>query len=39
VGTWSAANGKVVVEPFTGSARGFAAEARDVERFLASRPV
>ena len=38
VGKWSAARGKVVVEPFAGSARGFAAEARDVERFLASRP-
>jgi hypothetical protein len=39
VGKWSAAGGKVVVEPFSGSQRGFAAEARDVERFLASRPV
>jgi hypothetical protein len=38
VGKWSAARGKVVVEPFSGSARGFAAEIRDVERFLASRP-
>jgi hypothetical protein len=38
VGRWSSAGGKVAVEPFTGSARGFAAEARDVERFLASRP-
>jgi hypothetical protein len=38
VGRWSSAGGKVVVEPFTGSARGFAAEIRDVERFLASRP-
>src|SRR4051812_1150298 len=38
VGKWSAARGKVVVEPFEGSARGFAAETRDVERFLASRP-
>jgi len=38
VGTWSAADGKVAVEPFTGSARGFAAEVRDVERFLTSRP-
>jgi hypothetical protein len=38
VGKWSAAGGKVVVEPFSGSARGFAAEVRDVERFLASRP-
>jgi hypothetical protein len=37
VGKWSAARGKVVVEPFAGSARGFAAEIRDVERFLASR--
>jgi hypothetical protein len=39
VGKWSAARGKVAVEPFKGSARGFAAEARDVERFLASRPL
>jgi hypothetical protein len=38
VGKWSAARGKVVLEPFAASARGFAAEARDVERFLASRP-
>jgi hypothetical protein len=38
VGKWSAARGKVQVEPFAGSARGFAAEVRDVERFLASRP-
>jgi hypothetical protein len=38
VGKWSAARGKVVVEPFEGSARGFASEIRDVERFLASRP-
>jgi hypothetical protein len=38
VGKWSAAAGKVVIEPFTGSDRGFAAEVRDVERFLASRP-
>jgi hypothetical protein len=38
VGRWSSAGGKVVVEPFAGSARGFAAEIRDVERFLASRP-
>jgi hypothetical protein len=38
VGRWSSAGGKVVVEPFTGSVRGFAAEIRDVERFLASRP-
>jgi len=38
VGKWSSSGGKVAVEPFTGSARGFAAEARDVERFLATRP-
>jgi winged helix DNA-binding protein len=38
VGRWSSAGGKVVVESFTGTARGFQAEARDVERFLASRP-
>jgi hypothetical protein len=38
VGKWSAARGKVVVEPFEGSARGFASEVRDVERFLSSRP-
>jgi hypothetical protein len=38
VGKWSSAGGKVTIQPFTGSARGFAAEARDVERFLASRP-
>jgi DNA glycosylase AlkZ-like len=38
VGRWSARAGKVTVEPFAGSARGFAAEARDVQRFLASRP-
>jgi hypothetical protein len=38
VGKWSAARGKVVVAPFEGSARGFASEIRDVERFLTSRP-
>lgn len=38
VGRWSSAGGRVVVEPFTGTARGFAAEIRDVERFLATRP-
>jgi hypothetical protein len=38
VGKWSSAGGRVRIAPFTGSARGFAAEARDVERFLASRP-
>jgi hypothetical protein len=38
VGKWSARAGKVTVEPFEGSARGFAAEIADVERFLASRP-
>jgi hypothetical protein len=38
VGKWSSAGGKVVVEPFEGSARGFTSEIRDVERFLASRP-
>jgi len=38
VGKWSSAGGRVKVAPFTGSDRGFAAEARDVERFLASRP-
>jgi hypothetical protein len=38
VGKWSVAAGKVVVAPFNGSARGFGAEARDVERFLASQP-
>jgi hypothetical protein len=38
VGKWSVAGGEVVVAPFNGSARGFGGEARDVERFLASRP-
>ena len=39
VGTWSRANGRVAVAPFdNGSAHGFAAEQRDVERFLATRP-
>jgi hypothetical protein len=37
-GKWSSAGGKVAIAPFSGSASGFAAEARDVERFLASRP-
>jgi hypothetical protein len=38
VGKWSARAGRVTVEPFEGSARGFAAEVADVERFLATRP-
>jgi hypothetical protein len=39
VGVWSRANGRVTVAPFdNGSAHGFAAEQRDVERFLATRP-
>jgi hypothetical protein len=39
VGKWSARAGRVRVEPFDdGSAHGFAAEQRDVERFLATRP-
>jgi hypothetical protein len=38
VGKWSARAGRVTVEPFAGSARGFAAETADVERFLATRP-
>jgi hypothetical protein len=38
VGRWSARAGRVTVEPFEGSARGFAAEIADVERFLATRP-
>jgi Winged helix DNA-binding domain len=38
VGTWSRADGRVTVAPFEGSAHGFAAEIRDVERFLATRP-
>ena len=37
VGRWSQAGGRVTVEPFEGTARGFAAEIRDVERFLATR--
>jgi hypothetical protein len=35
VGKWSLSGGRVTVEPFSGSASGFGAEARDVERFLA----
>jgi hypothetical protein len=38
IGKWSAARGKVIVQPFEGTARGFASEIRDVERFLTSRP-
>jgi hypothetical protein len=39
IGKWSAANRRVVVQPFDGaSAHGFAAEIRDVQRFLATRP-
>jgi hypothetical protein len=39
IGKWSAADGRVVVQPFDGaSAHGFAAEIRDVQRFLATRP-
>jgi len=39
IGKWSAANSRAVVQPFDGaSSHGFAAEIRDVERFLATRP-
>jgi hypothetical protein len=38
IGKWSSTGGRVRVQPFSGSNRGFATEARDVERFLATRP-
>jgi hypothetical protein len=37
VGRWTAPNGRVAIEPFDGSATGFATEAKSVERFIARR--
>jgi hypothetical protein len=37
VGRWTAPGGRVAIEPFEGSANGFATEAKSVERFIARR--